>query len=1085
MKFLIRPLVKLSLAGSLALHVGAQSVLQPSRTAPLPAPISFDQASRSGPGHFWQASLTGMNAFSRARQTDIPLLEFTDRGGMPMRFALHHNSQALFSDPTLGAKWSHTFDVHLDVWKESGIRRAALVWGDHRVQLFERQGGAWTALDGYRDKLEPLGASFVVTLKDHRRLEFESALFAGLRRHRLARVVDPHGNTISLAYSQGRLAQVIAPSGRMLQLDYDAGGLLARVHFQVGAFDRAWVIVRDGAHRPSGVLWPVVTTTAGPSVFSVAMDYALNNIAHFVDRDGNTWTNTYDPTQPDCVAAMQAPGTAQAMSFASPSANVVAMTDELNVMTTYTYDLSGRLVQCALLDMHRDQVFADPDFAWLPSSIVTGTGNTWLFDYDANGNVVGRTEPGQGRWDLTWSSDNDLLQILEPLVTDAWGVTEPARHRTDFLYNPYHDLDSVLEYVDPSNTVSMLCSYDGLGQLAQVTDENGKITQLGHDAFGNLIASLSPAGRQQQWLYESADATFGFTLPNAMIDGLGQRGDLMRDEWGRLLIESFPDGSGAQYAYDGESRLVQMLDPSGATQRVHSARGRVTDEIKGVQIVHQDYLPNGLRSQLVESGPFPSRVVNCSYTPRNELKSLADAGVVTQFSYDVDGRLIRRTLPSGARMERTYTGADLASVRHFTASNTPAASFTYAWQANGLVKSVAEQGGGLVRYGYDYRNLLVRELRTGPSAYDFTWTWDAASHRMTQVRNGLLTSFAHDDDGLLQISITSGSGPDTFVWDLDGRMAMRQRQGLVHHFDYDYSGNLTLVQRQDPSFGLLPALMYGYDGLSRRVARHDFDTLGVPLAISTYTFDGRSMLREDRQSAASGHTSNMATWGFGLVAWRDALSSAAQWAVTDGAGNLRKCFDASGQSTSYSGTFNAFGEPIADSGTRPPFAFDADGGSYDEKALGLVAFDGDVCDPIAAQSLGGNRAHPGCLASVGEGREPLDWSNPNTEPMPPVVQPTPPWKPGDDDCISSPHTSWKTQQEPSAPAPAPVGIPYPDGVRCVGGSIIRVYDPEAFWKILQPIRDWLDSLEREEQEKKIAEWRRMMERKERQLERLK
>ena len=79
----------------------------------------------------------------------------------------------------------------------------------------------------------------------------------------------------------------------------------------------------------------------------------------------------------------------------------------------------------------REAWYADPDFAWAPSLITAGSGTQWQTDYDGNGNVVGQTDPAGQRWDYAWDARNNLLQVLEPLVTDAWGVTEPARRRTD------------------------------------------------------------------------------------------------------------------------------------------------------------------------------------------------------------------------------------------------------------------------------------------------------------------------------------------------------------------------------------------------------------------------------------------------------------------------------------------------------------------------------------------------------------------------------------------------------------------------------------------------------------------------------
>src|SRR5947207_11635887 len=69
------------------------SVLQGQSLAP--PFVTDEQARGSGYGHPWQGGSGDVNLYSLAKETDLPLVSWTARGGLPMGFSLHHNSQAI------------------------------------------------------------------------------------------------------------------------------------------------------------------------------------------------------------------------------------------------------------------------------------------------------------------------------------------------------------------------------------------------------------------------------------------------------------------------------------------------------------------------------------------------------------------------------------------------------------------------------------------------------------------------------------------------------------------------------------------------------------------------------------------------------------------------------------------------------------------------------------------------------------------------------------------------------------------------------------------------------------------------------
>ncbi len=449
------------------------------------------------------------------------------------------------------------------------------------------------ARDGYRDSLTASGNGYVLTLKSQVSLEFEPS--NTVNRYRLARIVDPNSNAIVLTYNDtGLLTQVTDPSGRAIQLQY-IGSKLTQVRLVVGEWSRTWTLEYDASGRLWRVHYPLVTTDNGVQSYHVQFGYtSRNNISSYTDRNGQTWQYGYgDPEvngDPDALEWEQYPGnTAQQRVLYTivqeSEMTGLRVTDPRGTVTTFYYNTSdvwGRLRQVKDAENHTTTLtYSDSDYAWSPSTVTTATGTQWQLDYDAHGNIVGVTDPANNRFDLSYNNQNRLTQILEPLVTDAWGNTETARHKTEYVYDSNGNLIEVKQYTDATNYLSTQHGYDAYGQLISVTDARGKVTQYEHDAYGNLVSLTTPMGYQTQWQYTNADSTFGYTQPSARIDARGLQTSYTYDEWGRLRAKTYPGSSTVQYSYDGEDRLVRMMDATGESTWQYTPQGWLASEQKG------------------------------------------------------------------------------------------------------------------------------------------------------------------------------------------------------------------------------------------------------------------------------------------------------------------------------------------------------------------------------------------------------------------------------------------------------------------------------------------------------------------------
>src|SRR5437667_512236 len=73
----------------------------------------------SGPALPWEGSFGDIATFTGNKNTEITLVSWTCRGGMPFEFSLYHNNKGSHCSE-LGWKWTHSFDIYAYVDPGSG-----------------------------------------------------------------------------------------------------------------------------------------------------------------------------------------------------------------------------------------------------------------------------------------------------------------------------------------------------------------------------------------------------------------------------------------------------------------------------------------------------------------------------------------------------------------------------------------------------------------------------------------------------------------------------------------------------------------------------------------------------------------------------------------------------------------------------------------------------------------------------------------------------------------------------------------------------------------------------------------------------
>lgn len=936
-------LMHLFLAGlnrrqSLFLTAAALSV---AATSAQVIPISEQQAQESGAGHPWQASNEGVNLYSLARHTEVPIMEWHSRGDLSAHFALYHNSKAVYSNPAIGSKWSHSYDTHIDFWVDpiSGNPTAGVVWGDHTLHRFVYNGSQWENQDGYRESLMPNGPGFQLKTKSGLRYEFEPSLVTG--RYRLFAIVDRSGNGLSFSYDpQGRLAQFSDPNGRAILLSYAPNGEMNQVRFVAGALSRTWNLFYL-AGRLRDLNYPPVTTDSGIQNYQMQFSYDGNsNLTLSRDPSGANWHYTYDPNSR--LTSAQWPGSPFPVQYQKAGA-VVTVSDPVGNQNRYEYDALGRLIKMRDgLGATMTFLYNNVNYSWALSRARLASGLYQDYTYDSRGNLLSYRDLAGFKTDFTYDSENRLTQIQEPLVTNAWDVVESARHKTRFYYDSLGRLSSVRQYTDAVNYYLTRFSYDATGNITRITNPLNNVTRYTYDTYGNITKVTSPALRTEIWKYADALKTFGFTQPEARTNGIGQQTKFVYDEWGRMRKRDFPTGIDTTYSYDALGRLTRMVDSTGTVNRMYSPAGWLLSEtVTQGAITHQrlyDYYPNGLRSILTESGGAVSRTLNYTYDAASRLTRLNDDGLITHFVYDMDDRLIARSQANGASAQFAYTAGRLTTETYFDGAAAITHMFQYAYQANGQL-SRAQDPLGITRYQYDFLNRPIREERVGAAPYDCLWTYDGVGNRLSQNQSGVMTTYSYDMDNLLTQTVTGANPPDTYLWDAGMRLAECWRAGAGNRFAYDYEDRLTGIQVWTGA-AWAQQYDYQYDGLDRRVRRQVFDPTNGTLTNSIlYGYDGNHVIREMVSDAHLGNFYLTNTWAHGLLSFQHSLQGRL-WNVTDLMGSLRGTTLFNGQMGPQGAIYNLFGNP-AQFGFMNPVGFAADGGILNEGDAGML-FTGSV-----------------------------------------------------------------------------------------------------------------------------------------------
>ncbi|MCO5165368.1 MAG: DUF6531 domain-containing protein [Planctomycetes bacterium] len=387
----------------------------------------------------------------------------------------------------------------------------------------------------------------------------------------------------------------------------------------------------------------------------------------------------------------------------------------------------------------------------------------------------------RGSW--RYALDRDGWRVETP-----WGV-ERAR------------LDARLRLVvdeAPTPALPPGVRLDARGLLATATTPAGRRWSFEHDARGDLVAEVGPAGRFE-------------LLRDARGRRLGRRdpagGDVMAVRDARGLIEELVATGEAglatlRFEHDAAGRLVSAGgDADPVTLRWDEAGRLLEQATPGVRLRY-------------EHGPGVEQV----RTPWGRLARVRDAeGRVERldtpagtfrFEHDADGRRTAVVYPNGVvtRLARDDQGR-LARLEARGPAG-PVLSQAHARGARGEVTATTRDGA-TTRFEHDAAGRLTGAR--GPDL-DRAWRLDPDGNRLADRDGERARAWRLDARGALL-----AAGDEAFTHDAAGRLVRRTDEGGETRYGWDPFGRLVEVTRADRAGAY--TVRYAYDGLGRLATR--------------------------------------------------------------------------------------------------------------------------------------------------------------------------------------------------------------------------------------------------------------------------
>ncbi len=663
--------------------------------------------------------------------TNVDLLSTTDvvdaAPGLSLTFnrTFYQSIAERYNIGGLGRSWATQWDLRATTDSKGNVIIRSV--GDLQ-RVFEKQTDGVTYL-------EDGGASLTITNGQYRLKEVSGLVSLFGTDGKLSYVEDTNANRITLEYTNNNLTKLVHTNGDSLTLAYNAQGRISQI------------------------------TDSTAQVTSYSYDAAGENLLSVTSPEG-TINYTYDTG-----------------NIAAKKYSLLSVKSDLGYERTFEYDNQGRLTKEFSNEQTQSLTYSYDSTGGVTITDSTGASQTILlddrgnggqirgvnnqnliFNYDADGNLIGATLPNGSKTGYAYDTNGNLTQ-----------QTNLLNQNVKFTYDAA--FNQLTGFKDPKGN-GVNYTYDTKGNLTKITYPDGSSEQFSVDALGNITSAVNRRG-----------STIGYTYNTS----------------GQLTNKQYADGSNLSYSYDTKGNLTSVTDATGTIAMEYDVANQLTKITypTGRSLTYT-YNADGQRTKLVSQDGY---TVNYSYDTVGRLKTLTNGTAESIISYDYDGagRLTKETNGNGTYTTYQYDQqSQLTQLINYKADNTVNSKFEYAYDNLGRRNSMTTLEGTF-QYGYDATGQLTSVVT--PTNRTINYQYDAAGNRIGVTDNGTTTNYNTNN-----LNQYTNVGNALYTYDKDGNLISKTQGGQTSTYTYDVENRLTKVVTPQGTWE------YQYDGLGNRVA---------------------------------------------------------------------------------------------------------------------------------------------------------------------------------------------------------------------------------------------------------------------------
>ena len=482
---------------------------------------------------------------------------------------------------------------------------------------------------------------------------------------------------------------------------------------------------------------------------------------------------------------------------------------------------------------------------------------TYLYSYDAGGNLIEVTDPLGGKFKYTYlingpmktlaDKNNNKIDIIyfpdfsareligcnkrisfsydtgynKTVVTDHFDNGE-ANQVTTYSYQKLGDLSWLSAMSGNCCGFNMSFEYDDQGNQTKMKDANGNVYEYTYDSKGNMLTTKDPLNQSSTYTYSP-----NYNKITSYKDPKGFMYTMTYDAKGNLIQLVTPGNNIYTAAYNANGDIISSTDPKGNVFTYNYDAYSNPANVSG---------PNGYnatlsfdaRGNLLAYTDARGNNITAEYDILDRMKKITDPlNNQVQFTYDANGNIVIYKNENNETSQLNYDASD----RIVKVTGPTGNQATLSYDAMDNLKTAKNALGFETKFSYDTRNrpISIKDPENNNSQYNYdangnitsvvmangqtiTYTYDQLN-RITAINDnsGTIAALVYDKNNNI-ISYTNGTGATvSALYDsLDRIKKFTDPLGNSSSYTYDKNDNITSVTDREGRISF-----YTHDSLNR------------------------------------------------------------------------------------------------------------------------------------------------------------------------------------------------------------------------------------------------------------------------------